>query len=154
MTAVVSSAVVSSASDTGRVPGSGPLRHLLLAPRNLCVAILDAYRAVISPLYGDVCRYYPSCSRYTLTAIQQHGVLRGVALGSLRLARCHPWAKGGIDDVPVHARTHAVLGRGGFVLRLEAHHEHCDHSATALDEPFAADPSSAQQPIEGAAPRA
>ena len=48
-----------------------------LLPRNLCVVILRVYRAVISPLYGDVCRYYPSCSAYTLGAIQQHGVIQG-----------------------------------------------------------------------------
>ena len=76
------------------------LATLALAPRNACVAILDVYRAVISPIYGDVCRYYPSCSRYALTAIQEHGVLRGIWLGGVRLIRCHPWARGGIDDVP------------------------------------------------------
>jgi len=42
---------------------------VLLVPRNVCVGILKAYRAVISPLYGDVCRYYPSCSHYTMQAI-------------------------------------------------------------------------------------
>ena len=73
----------------------------LMLPRNICVVILRTYRAVISPLYGDVCRYYPSCSSYTLQAIQQLGVIRGVWLGARRLARCHPWAEGGIDDVPV-----------------------------------------------------
>lgn len=123
-------------------PRTGLAAALALAPRNLCVAILDAYRAVVSPLYGDVCRYYPSCSRYTLTAIQERGVIVGVGLGARRLARCHPWAKGGIDDVPLHPRLHAVLGRGGFVLGLEPHRD-CDHSAPAVD------PSS-----EGAAPRA
>jgi putative membrane protein insertion efficiency factor len=71
-----------------------------LLPRNVCVLILRGYRAGISPLYGDVCRYYPSCSAYALGAIQRHGVVKGVALGSWRIARCHPWARGGIDDVP------------------------------------------------------
>ena len=58
------------------------LSFALLFPRNLCVLILRAYRALISPLYGDVCRYYPSCSGYALGAIQQHGVIKGVALGT------------------------------------------------------------------------
>ncbi|CAN5225504.1 hypothetical protein BH09ACT3_BH09ACT3_03320 [soil metagenome] len=89
---------------------------LLLVPRNLCVVILRIYRAVISPLYGDVCRYYPSCSAYALGAIQQHGVLKGVALGTVRIARCHPWAKGGVDDVPErHDHKYAVT-RFGFVV--------------------------------------
>ena len=75
------------------------MQTLALLPRNACIAVLDGYRAAISPLYGDVCRYYPSCSRYALTAIQEHGALRGVWLAAKRLVRCHPWAKGGIDDV-------------------------------------------------------
>jgi uncharacterized protein len=92
------------------------LSFLWLLPRNACVAILRAYRAVISPLYGDVCRYYPSCSAYTLGAIQHHGVVRGTWLGGRRLARCHPWAAGGIDDVPVHAHEHIAVTRFGFVV--------------------------------------
>jgi len=93
---------------------------VLLAPRNICVAILTAYRAVISPLYGDVCRYYPSCSHYALQAIQQHGVVRGVWLGSRRLARCHPWAEGGIDDVPTRTHDRIALTRFGFVVPTHA----------------------------------
>ena len=89
---------------------------LLLLPRNLCVVILRVYRAVISPLYGDVCRYYPSCSAYALGAIQQHGVIKGIGLGTVRIARCHPWAKGGVDDVPErHDHKYAVT-RFGFVV--------------------------------------
>ncbi len=93
------------------------LMFLWLLPRNICVAILRGYRAVISPLYGDVCRYYPSCSAYTLGSIQQHGMIKGIALGSWRILRCHPWARGGIDDVPAsqHHHDHYHLTRFGFV---------------------------------------
>ena len=62
--------------------------------------LLKAYRVVISPLYGQVCRYHPSCSAYALEAVEQHGTFRGVWLGVRRLARCHPWAAGGSDPVP------------------------------------------------------
>jgi len=86
-----------------------------LLPRNACVLILRAYRAVISPLYGDVCRYYPSCSHFTLQAIQQYGVVRGTWMGTRRIARCHPWAEGGIDDVPARAVQRYQLTRFGFV---------------------------------------
>jgi putative membrane protein insertion efficiency factor len=88
----------------------------MLIPRNVCVVVLRAYRAVISPLYGDVCRYYPSCSAYALGAIQQHGVIKGVGLGAWRIARCHPWAKGGVDDVPVPRVARYQITRFGFVL--------------------------------------
>jgi putative membrane protein insertion efficiency factor len=88
---------------------------LWLAPRNVCVLLLCAYRALISPLYGDVCRYYPSCSSYALQAIQHHGVVRGIWLGTLRIARCHPWAAGGVDDIPVRAKERYTITPFGFV---------------------------------------
>jgi hypothetical protein len=87
-----------------------------LLPRNICVLILRAYRKLISPLYGDVCRYYPSCSHYTLQAIQQYGVVRGIAMGIWRIARCHPWAKGGVDDVPARRVQRYSLTPFGFVV--------------------------------------
>ena len=91
------------------------LSFVLLVPRNVCVVILRVYRAVISPLYGDVCRYYPSCSAYALEAIQQYGVVRGIWMGSRRIARCHPWAAGGVDDVPAREPHRHETTRFGFV---------------------------------------
>lgn len=61
---------------------------------------LKAYRAVVSPLYGEVCRYYPSCSAYALEAVTRHGAVRGSWLAMRRVGRCHPWAEGGVDPVP------------------------------------------------------
>jgi putative membrane protein insertion efficiency factor len=94
------------------------LAFVLLLPRNVCVVILRAYRAAISPLYGDVCRYYPSCSSYTLQAIQHYGVVRGSWFGIRRIARCHPWAAGGVDDVPVRSNQRYSLTHFGFVVSL------------------------------------
>jgi len=93
------------------------LQFLLLVPRNTCVLVLRLYRAMVSPLYGDVCRYYPSCSAYALGAIQLHGVAKGVVLGSFRIARCHPWAAGGVDDIPErHTRKYDVTPFGFVVV--------------------------------------
>lgn len=64
------------------------------------IGLLKAYRLVISPLYGDVCRYYPSCSAYALRAVGVHGAVKGSWLAGRRLLRCHPWAQGGYDPVP------------------------------------------------------
>ena len=64
------------------------------------IGLLRVYRALISPLYGEVCRYYPSCSDYALEAVQVHGSIKGSWLATRRLARCHPWAAGGVDKVP------------------------------------------------------
>lgn len=89
---------------------------VLLLPRNVGVLVLRVYRAVISPLYGDVCRYYPSCSAYALGAVQEHGLVIGSALAARRLARCHPWAEGGIDDVPLKRTRRYRVTSFGFVV--------------------------------------
>ncbi len=62
--------------------------------------LLKAYRAAISPLYGSVCKYYPSCSAYALEAVSVHGAAKGSWLAIRRLASCHPWSLGGYDPVP------------------------------------------------------
>jgi putative membrane protein insertion efficiency factor len=72
---------------------------LVLIPRNLFVGLMLLYRKLISPLYGNVCRYYPSCSAYALGSFQQLGVVRGLPISGWRVLRCNPWSEGGIDDV-------------------------------------------------------
>lgn len=63
------------------------------------IVVLKAWRLLVSPWYGNVCRYYPSCSAYALRAIEYHGALRGSWLAGRRLLSCHPWAAGGYDPV-------------------------------------------------------
>lgn len=92
------------------------MRTIGLIPRNIVIVLLRVYRAVISPLYGQVCRYYPSCSAYGLGAVQEHGVVRGGWLTVRRLGRCHPWADGGIDDWPVNEVSPYRRTRWGFVV--------------------------------------
>ena len=92
------------------------VQFVTLLPRNVCVVLLRAYRAVVSPLYGEVCRYHPSCSRYALEAIQQHGVVRGSAMGAWRIGRCNPWSGGGIDDVTPPRRQKYTTTAFGFVV--------------------------------------
>jgi uncharacterized protein len=68
--------------------------------KTVLVLFLKGYRLLVSPLYGQVCRYHPSCSAYALEAVETHGALRGSWLAVRRLARCHPWTPGGYDPVP------------------------------------------------------
>ena len=68
--------------------------------RTLIRYLIRTYQLTISPLLGPRCRFYPSCSQYTLEAVQSHGVVRGLYLGARRLLRCHPWHPGGFDPVP------------------------------------------------------
>jgi len=64
------------------------------------IGFLKLYRLLISPLYGQVCRFYPSCSAYAAEAIDLHGAAHGTWLAARRLLRCHPWHEGGVDPVP------------------------------------------------------
>jgi putative membrane protein insertion efficiency factor len=91
---------------------------LYLLPRNVGVVVLRVYRAVISPLYGEVCRYYPSCSAYALGAVQEYGLIVGSFFAARRVLRCHPWAEGGIDDVPPRKQRRFTVTSFGFVVPL------------------------------------
>ncbi|HAS87617.1 MAG TPA: membrane protein insertion efficiency factor YidD, partial [Candidatus Competibacteraceae bacterium] len=68
--------------------------------RSLLIALIRVYQIVLSPLMGNHCRFYPSCSQYAREAIESHGVARGVGLAIRRVLRCHPWHPGGVDPVP------------------------------------------------------
>jgi putative membrane protein insertion efficiency factor len=70
---------------------------------------LKAYRFAISPLYGQVCRYHPTCSAYALQAVETHGAIRGVYLAARRVMRCHPWAAGGYDPVPDRSKRNSLI---------------------------------------------
>jgi putative membrane protein insertion efficiency factor len=87
-----------------------------LIPRNVGVVLIRGYRAAISPLYGDVCRYYPSCSAYGLGSVQQRGLVIGSLLTAWRILRCNPWTAGGIDDVSAAKHSRYRVTRFGWVI--------------------------------------
>ena len=66
----------------------------------IMMAALRNYRRWISPMLGENCRFYPSCSQYAEQAIESYGPLRGSWLAVRRLSRCHPFHEGGLDPVP------------------------------------------------------
>jgi hypothetical protein len=68
--------------------------------KRLALAAIRFYQSTVSPSRPPACRFEPSCSNYAHEAISRHGLLRGGRLTLLRLARCHPFSKGGYDPVP------------------------------------------------------
>ena len=68
--------------------------------QKLLIAGVRAYRLLLSPWLGSSCRFEPTCSRYALDALQQHGAWHGSGLSLRRILRCHPWCAGGHDPVP------------------------------------------------------
>jgi putative membrane protein insertion efficiency factor len=71
------------------------------------IGLLLFYQRFISPMTPPTCRYYPSCSTYAITALRRFGPIKGTWLAAKRLARCHPWAAGGVDHVPAKNLTAA-----------------------------------------------
>ncbi len=66
----------------------------------LAIKLIRLYQRAISPLFPRTCRYYPTCSQYTIEAINKYGCWRGCWLGAKRILRCHPFHEGGYDPVP------------------------------------------------------
>ncbi|HCY75847.1 MAG TPA: membrane protein insertion efficiency factor YidD [Ignavibacteriales bacterium] len=64
------------------------------------ILLIKIYQLLISPLFPSSCRYTPTCSHYTLEALQKYGLLKGGWLGVKRISRCHPWGGSGYDPVP------------------------------------------------------
>ncbi len=68
--------------------------------KNVALGLISFYKRAISPWLPSSCRYTPTCSQYGYEAISRYGVLKGVWLTARRIARCNPFAKGGLDPVP------------------------------------------------------
>jgi putative membrane protein insertion efficiency factor len=64
------------------------------------VGFIRIYQYAISPMFGQRCKYYPSCSSYAVGALREHGVFKGLGLAGWRLLRCNPFSNGGFDPVP------------------------------------------------------
>lgn len=84
--------------------------------KHVIAAFIRAWRKLISPLYGDVCKFYPTCSEYGLEAVELHGAIKGSALALGRIARCHPWSAGGYDPVPGSQRATSLAEDAPWAL--------------------------------------
>ena len=68
--------------------------------KRFAIGLIQFYQRAISPLFPPSCRYHPTCSAYSKTAIERFGFFRGGWMGTKRIARCHPFHPGGYDPVP------------------------------------------------------
>ena len=79
--------------------------YILFYPlRLICYGLIYIYKLFISPLLPKSCKFYPTCSTYTLLAIKEWGIVKGIYLGAKRILRCNPFSKGGLDLVPYNIK--------------------------------------------------
>lgn len=76
------------------------VRTLWHGPRRGLIFLVRVYQVSLSPWLGGQCRYVPTCSQYTIAALNRYGALRGGLMGLWRILRCHPFTRGGYDPVP------------------------------------------------------
>ena len=79
--------------------------------RATLIGLVKGYRLLLSPWLGSACRFTPTCSVYSLQALQQHGAAGGSYLTLARIGRCHPWCQGGPDPVPQQMQSPRFLSR-------------------------------------------
>ncbi len=84
------------------------VRIVVSLPGWALIGLFRVWQLLVSPTYGQTCRFYPSCSAYGVEAVRNHGALRGLVLTGWRILRCNPWNSGGVDLVPP---------RGGALFR-------------------------------------
>lgn len=73
--------------------------------KRILISVIKFYKKFISPIlevfFGKACRFTPTCSEYTIEALEKHGSVGGIKLGIKRFLRCHPWGGSGYDPVPL-----------------------------------------------------
>lgn len=95
--------------------------------KKILLAFVKLYQKLISPLFQPSCRYYPTCSHYTVEALEKHGAAKGALMGLSRIMRCNPFVRGGVDKVPDHftlkrnpdSENETYLGSGITVRKQE-----------------------------------
>jgi putative membrane protein insertion efficiency factor len=81
------------------------------------------YQKLISPLKPPTCRFYPTCSHYSLEAIRRFGLIKGIWLTLKRLSKCHPFHPGGIDLVPESTNIHPTKNSHGYKCSGKEEHQ-------------------------------
>jgi len=87
--------------------------RLLTLPNKLLIGFIKLYQKTLSPLLGERCRYWPSCSRYAVESLQTHNILKAILLSIWRIVRCNPFSEGGLDPVPNKGRWSPDISTDG-----------------------------------------
>ena len=91
--------------------------------KNILIKIIKFYQFLISPLLGNKCRFFPSCSNYFIEALNEYSLIEGLSLGFKRILKCHPFYKlgknHGIDFVPIHKSKPGKVGEQKVVKQLQ-----------------------------------
>lgn len=115
------------------------LRFMMRVPQVLLITLVKGYRLLLSPSLGSGCRFEPTCSAYSLQALQQHGAAAGTYLTLGRLVRCHPWCDGGLDPV---AAEFSFFPSSWYFVGRAANKDNCKRRLfSRLVTPVAASPS-------------
>jgi putative membrane protein insertion efficiency factor len=87
-----------SDQDSHAPPKSGTwINRMTRVPGLAAIGAVRLYQYLISPMLGQRCRFYPSCSQYFILSVRKYGLLRSLWKGTARICRCHPWNPGGYD---------------------------------------------------------
>lgn len=73
------------------------MSNLVKIPRKIAIFLIDLYKKYISPSIGKRCKYYPTCSEYARQAFEKYGFFKGIGLTCVRILKCNPFSKGGVD---------------------------------------------------------
>lgn len=73
------------------------IQKIIKFPRKIVISLIKFYQLCISPRIGSHCKYYPTCSEYTKQAVDKYGIIKGSLLGIMRILKCNPFSKGGVD---------------------------------------------------------
>ncbi|MCD6449056.1 MAG: membrane protein insertion efficiency factor YidD [Thermotogaceae bacterium] len=79
--------------------------------KRILIHLIRFYQKFISPLFPPTCRFEPTCSNYSIQALEKHGLLKGLYLSLRRIIRCNPLNEGGYDPVPEEFHFFKVKGR-------------------------------------------
>ena len=74
-------------------------KFVIKIPSKIVIILINIYQKYISNAFGNRCIFYPTCSEYTKQAVDKYGIIKGSILGSIRILKCNPFSKGGVDHL-------------------------------------------------------